>query len=72
MHADAALPGVSTEPLTVQVPRMIDHDTEPAPVPPDVVSVNDCPYVAEVDVTVSVDWAARLTVTVNEEDVTAR
>lgn len=74
-HAEPASPGVRVDPVMVQVllvPDTTTQVTEPVPDPPDVVSVRSCPYVADVDVTVSVDWVARETVIVNPADSTGR
>ena len=60
------------EPETVHVPDTTDHDTEPEPDPPDEVNESAWPYVADVDVTVNVDWFARLIVMEVFEDSSAR
>lgn len=74
-QVEPASPGVTTAPLTVHVLPVAGttaHVTDPEPDPPDAVSVRSCPYVADVEVTVSVDWVARETVTVKFAESTGR
>lgn len=59
-HEEPASPGVNTAPLTVHVPDTTVHETEPVPLPPEVVSDNAWPYVADVDDTDNAACATRL------------
>ena len=57
-HSDPASPEVRELPVTVHVPAVFCHVTDPVPLPPVAVRANVWPYVAVVDVTVTVDCAS--------------
>ena len=59
-HEEPASPSVNNDPSTKQDPDDTAYDTEPVPDPPEVVSERTEPYVPDVEVTVRVDWFARL------------